>query len=156
MEMSYMTSVWPTCLWFALPRWICSDELWVSGFQMNPKNAHALVFAQILCMSSKATLWSVLPVMHMHRWSVYVCPASSLLTHSPLSHFLCMCVCCFHSCFNAPKRPFDIPVEFLSVTLVCFMWCLRLWLFLFHADDPIIDLLSNWGLGECEFTSRFQ
>lgn len=87
---------------------------------------------------------------------LYVCPASSLLTHSLFSHFLCMCVCvcCFHSCFNAPKRPFDFPVDFLCHTCVLHVvskivivfvscrWCHH-W--------PFIKL--GGGLGECELSS---
>lgn len=95
---------------------------------------------------------------------LYVCPASSLLTHSLFSHFLCMCVCvcCFHSCFNAPKRPFDFPVDFLCHTCVLHVvskivivfvscrWCHH-WPFI-----KLGGFRRMWIILDCEFTSRFQ
>jgi len=55
---------------------------WALSFwiQVNHKNAQALVFAQIVCMSSKATLWSVLPVMRL------------LYSHTPSYHTFYVCV----------------------------------------------------------------
>lgn len=79
---------------------------------------------------------------------LYVCPVSVLSTHTLPLFTLSMYVCVFAAFIVVLMHPRDHLTSqwSFSVTLVCFMWCLRLWLFLFHADDPIIDLLSNWGV----------
>lgn len=116
MEMLY---IW-LAQWFALPRWICSDELWVTGFEVNRKNGRALV-VQILCMSPAKQPSGLSYLSCTCKDYMCVCPASSLHTlHVPLNT-LSMCVfAAFLVVFNAPKRPFDIPVEFLcQICVLC-------------------------------------
>lgn len=98
----------------------------------------------------------VCPACHVHVKMICMCVQHPLYSHTPSFHTFYVCVCVFAAFIVVLMHPRDHLTSqwTFSVTLVCFMWCLRLWLFLFHADDAIIDLSSNWGgLGECELSS---
>lgn len=101
----------------------------------------------------------VCPTCHVHVKSICMCVCSHTLRVPFITLSMSVCVCCFHSCFNAPKRPFDIPVELLCVGLVCFMWCQRLFfvcLFVSCRRSHHWPFIKLRGLGDCEITSRFQ